>query len=83
MLAFEEKLVQVGEWPLQASGIETLQVNVVEPFTVKVSPPFGEMTRAVPVMVKLAEALLTTGVSLSDTRTFAVEDAADAGIVQG
>ena len=28
MIAFEEKLVQIGRWPLQASGVETLQVNV-------------------------------------------------------
>ena len=28
MLAFEEKLVQVGRWPLRAAGIDTLQVNV-------------------------------------------------------
>jgi len=28
MLAFEEKLVQTGQWPLRAAGIETLQVNV-------------------------------------------------------
>ena len=28
MLAFEEKLVQVGQWPLRAAGVETLQVNV-------------------------------------------------------
>ena len=28
MLAFEEKLVQIGQWPLRAAGIETLQVNV-------------------------------------------------------
>src|SRR5712691_9195813 len=60
----------------------TFQVIVVEPFTVKVSPPFGEMTRALPMMVKLAEALLMAGVSTSDSRTFAVEDTADAGIVQ-
>ena len=28
MLAFEEKLVQIGQWPLRAEGVETLQVNV-------------------------------------------------------
>jgi radical SAM/Cys-rich protein len=28
MIAFEEKLVQIGQWPLKAAGIETLQVNV-------------------------------------------------------
>ena len=28
MLAFEEKLVQIGQWPLRAAGVETLQVNV-------------------------------------------------------
>ncbi|MFB3922489.1 MAG: arsenosugar biosynthesis radical SAM (seleno)protein ArsS [Terriglobia bacterium] len=28
MLAFDEKLVQIGQWPLRASGVETLQVNV-------------------------------------------------------
>ena len=28
MLAFEEKLVQLGQWPLRAAGVETLQVNV-------------------------------------------------------
>src|SRR5712691_39489 len=60
----------------------TLHVIFVEPFTVKVSPPFGEMTRALPMMVKLAEALLMAGVSTSDSRISAVEDTADAGIVQ-
>lgn len=29
MRAFEEKLVEAGQWPLRASGIETLQVNSV------------------------------------------------------
>jgi radical SAM/Cys-rich protein len=28
MQVFEEKLVQVGQWPLRALGVETLQVNV-------------------------------------------------------
>jgi len=28
MLAFEEKLVQIGQWPLRAADVETLQVNV-------------------------------------------------------
>jgi radical SAM/Cys-rich protein len=28
MLAFEEKLVQIGQWPLKAAGVEILQVNV-------------------------------------------------------
>jgi radical SAM/Cys-rich protein len=28
MMAFEEKLVQIGRWPLQAAEVETLQVNV-------------------------------------------------------
>jgi radical SAM/Cys-rich protein len=28
MVAFEQKLVQIGQWPLGAAGIETLQVNV-------------------------------------------------------
>ncbi len=28
MIGFHEKLVQIGHWPLRASGIETLQVNV-------------------------------------------------------
>jgi radical SAM/Cys-rich protein len=28
MVGFEEKLVQVGRWPLRAAGITTLQVNV-------------------------------------------------------
>lgn len=28
MVGFEEKLIQMGQWPLRASGIETLQVNV-------------------------------------------------------
>jgi radical SAM/Cys-rich protein len=28
MMAFEEKLVQIGQWPLRAAGVETLQVNV-------------------------------------------------------
>lgn len=28
MLAFEEKLTQIGQWPLRAAGVETLQVNV-------------------------------------------------------
>ncbi len=28
MLGFEERLVQIGEWPLRAAGIDTLQVNV-------------------------------------------------------
>ena len=28
MIAFEEKLVQIGQWPLKAAGVETLQVNV-------------------------------------------------------
>lgn len=28
MLAFEERLVQIGQWPLRAAGVETLQVNV-------------------------------------------------------
>lgn len=28
MAAFEEKLVQLGQWPLRAAAIETLQVNV-------------------------------------------------------
>ena len=60
----------------------TLHVIVVEPFTVKLSPPFGEMTRALPWMVRLGESFLTAGVSLSDSRTFAVEDTAEPGIVQ-
>jgi radical SAM/Cys-rich protein len=28
MTAFEEKLAEIGQWPLRASGIEVLQVNV-------------------------------------------------------
>ncbi len=28
MMLFEEKLVQIGRWPLLAAGLETLQVNV-------------------------------------------------------
>ena len=28
MRTFEEKLVEAGQWPLRASGIETLQVNL-------------------------------------------------------
>ena len=28
MLPFEEKLVQIGQWPLRAADVETLQVNV-------------------------------------------------------
>jgi radical SAM/Cys-rich protein len=28
MLTFQEKLTQVGQWPLRAAGVETLQVNV-------------------------------------------------------
>jgi radical SAM/Cys-rich protein len=28
MVSFENKLVQIGQWPLRAAGIETLQVNV-------------------------------------------------------
>jgi len=28
MLAFDEKLVQIGQWPLRAAGVATLQVNV-------------------------------------------------------
>jgi len=28
MIAFEEKLVQIGQWPLKAAGVEALQVNV-------------------------------------------------------
>jgi radical SAM/Cys-rich protein len=28
MIGFEEKLVQIGQWPLKAAGVETLQVNV-------------------------------------------------------
>jgi radical SAM/Cys-rich protein len=28
MMTFEKKLMQVGQWPLRAAGIETLQVNV-------------------------------------------------------
>jgi len=28
MRTFEEKLVEAGKWPLRASGIETLQVNL-------------------------------------------------------
>jgi radical SAM/Cys-rich protein len=28
MSTFEEKLVQIGQWPLKAAGVETLQVNV-------------------------------------------------------
>ncbi len=28
MVGFEEKLVQIGDWPLHAHGVETLQVNV-------------------------------------------------------
>jgi len=28
MIAFEEKLVQIRQWPLRAAGVETLQVNV-------------------------------------------------------
>src|SRR3990172_543952 len=28
MSAFEQKLVQIGHWPLKAAGVETLQVNV-------------------------------------------------------
>jgi len=28
MFAFEEKLMQIGQWPLRAAGVETLQVNV-------------------------------------------------------
>src|SRR5437870_694775 len=57
-------------------------VTVTVPVTVKLSPPFGEMTRALPWMVRLGESFLTAGVSLSDSRTFAVEDTAEPGIVQ-
>jgi radical SAM/Cys-rich protein len=28
MMTFEKKLMQVGQWPLRAAGVETLQVNV-------------------------------------------------------
>jgi radical SAM/Cys-rich protein len=28
MVGFEEKLVQIGQWPLKSAGIDTLQVNV-------------------------------------------------------
>jgi len=28
MISFQKKLMQVGQWPLRAAGIETLQVNV-------------------------------------------------------
>ncbi len=28
MIAFDEKLVQIGQWPLHSIGVETLQVNV-------------------------------------------------------
>ena len=28
MIAFEQKLIGIGQWPLRAAGIETLQVNV-------------------------------------------------------
>ncbi len=28
MSTFEERLVQIGQWPLKAAGVETLQVNV-------------------------------------------------------
>ncbi len=28
MIGFEEKLVEIGQWPLRAAGIETLQANV-------------------------------------------------------
>jgi radical SAM/Cys-rich protein len=28
MIGFEERLVQIGQWPLKAGGVETLQVNV-------------------------------------------------------
>ena len=28
MASFEDKLVQIGQWPLRAAGVETLQVNV-------------------------------------------------------
>jgi hypothetical protein len=28
MRVFEEELVQIGQWPLRAIGIETLQVNL-------------------------------------------------------
>ena len=28
MIAFDEKLVQIGQWPLRSIGVETLQVNV-------------------------------------------------------
>ncbi len=28
MMAFEDKLAEIGQWPLRASGLETLQVNV-------------------------------------------------------
>ncbi|MGD0652693.1 MAG: arsenosugar biosynthesis radical SAM (seleno)protein ArsS [Verrucomicrobiia bacterium] len=28
MMTFQEKLVQVGQWPLRAAGVETLQVNL-------------------------------------------------------
>ena len=39
-------------------------VIMVEPFTVRLSPPLGEMTRAAPVMLKLLDVwFLTAGVS--------------------
>src|SRR2546428_7034222 len=60
----------------------TFQVIVVEPFTVRVSPPFGEITCEAPVIEKLIELFQTAGVSLSTIRTLAVVDAAEAGIVQ-
>jgi len=28
MVSFQDKLVQIGQWPLRAAGVETLQVNV-------------------------------------------------------
>jgi radical SAM/Cys-rich protein len=28
MIAFDEKLIQIGQWPLRSIGVETLQVNV-------------------------------------------------------
>src|SRR2546425_13297660 len=57
----------------------TFHVIVVEPFTVNVSPPFGAITRAAPVIVRLIELEVMTGVSLSTTRTLAVVEAAVAG----
>src|SRR5437870_13898178 len=69
-------------WSWTLTAPVTLHVIVVEPFTVKVSPPFGEMTRAAPMIVRLIELFQTAGVSLSTTRTLAVVDAAEAGIVQ-